>query len=52
VTVQSVDAYSDPNRLRRFMRSLLNDVLALERMIGGGQLEKGVRRIGAASSSI
>jgi CBS domain-containing protein/gamma-glutamylcysteine synthetase len=32
---------------RRFMRSLLNDVRALERMIREGMIEDGVRRIGA-----
>ena len=45
--VQSVDSYSDPQRLRRFMRALLNDVMALERMIDDGRIESGVRRIGA-----
>jgi CBS domain-containing protein len=44
---QTVDSYSDPERLRHFMRALLSDVLALEKMIEGGCLEKGVRRIGA-----
>ena len=44
---QPVDSYSDPERLRLFMKALLNDVLALERMIQEGQIEKGVRRIGA-----
>jgi hypothetical protein len=44
---QSVDSYSDPERLRLFMKSLLNDVLALERMLDEGQIETGVRRIGA-----
>jgi CBS domain-containing protein len=33
--------------LRRFMRSLLNDLRALERMIADGRIESGVRRIGA-----
>lgn len=44
---QSIDSYSDPQRLRLFMKSLLNDVRALERMIKEGMIEKGVRRIGA-----
>lgn len=44
---QSIDSYSDPLRLRLFMKSLLNDVRALERMIEEGMIERGVRRIGA-----
>jgi len=44
---ETVDSYSDPTRLRRFMRSLLSDVMALERMITEGRIETGVRRIGA-----
>jgi CBS domain-containing protein len=42
-----VDSYSDPNRLRLFMRALLSDVMALERMIREGLIETGIRRIGA-----
>jgi CBS domain-containing protein len=42
-----VDSYSDPNRLRLFMRALLSDVMALERMIKDGLIETGIRRIGA-----
>jgi CBS domain-containing protein/gamma-glutamyl:cysteine ligase YbdK (ATP-grasp superfamily) len=37
----------DAVRLRRFMKALLADVRALERMIRDGVLETGVRRIGA-----
>jgi len=44
---QSVDSYSDPERLRLFMKSLLNDLMALEEMIDRGMIETGVRRIGA-----
>ncbi len=36
-----------PEELRDFTRALLEDVLALEKMIAGGMIEKGVRRIGA-----
>ncbi len=43
----SIDSYSDPQRLRHFMKRLLNDVRALEKMIEDGMIEKGVRRIGA-----
>jgi hypothetical protein len=32
---------------RRFMRALLNDLRALERMVEEGQFERGVSRIGA-----
>jgi CBS domain-containing protein/gamma-glutamylcysteine synthetase len=44
---QAVAEYSEPERLRLFMKALLNDVLALERMIDDGRIEAGVRRIGA-----
>ena len=37
----------DALRLRRFMKALLADVRALERMIRDGMLETGMRRIGA-----
>jgi CBS domain-containing protein/gamma-glutamylcysteine synthetase len=43
----TLDSFSDPLRLRLFMRHLLSDVLALERMIAEGRIESGVRRIGA-----
>lgn len=38
---------ADPEELRQFMKLLLRDVRALERMLSDGQLESGVRRIGA-----
>ncbi|GJM44908.1 MAG: hypothetical protein DHS20C21_17500 [Gemmatimonadota bacterium] len=44
---QSIESYSDPQRLRLFMKGLLNDVQALRKMIADGVLESGVRRIGA-----
>jgi CBS domain-containing protein len=37
----------DADRSARFMRRLLDDLRALERMIERGQIERGVRRIGA-----
>ncbi|MFG0275369.1 MAG: glutamate-cysteine ligase family protein [Phycisphaerales bacterium] len=37
----------DADRSARFMRRLLDDLRALERMIEAGQVERGVRRIGA-----
>lgn len=39
--------YADPQRLRRFMKGLLNDVRALEKLLDNGRVETGVRRIGA-----
>lgn len=42
-----VDLELDAARLRVFMQRLLTDVRALERMIGEGMIEDGVRRIGA-----
>jgi CBS domain-containing protein/gamma-glutamyl:cysteine ligase YbdK (ATP-grasp superfamily) len=47
MTEPTVDSYSDPTRLRRFMKHLLNDVRALEKMIEDGMIEEGIRRIGA-----
>lgn len=44
---QSVDARISSEELRRFIRALLNDVRALDRMIADGVIESGVRRIGA-----
>ena len=38
---------SENGELRRFMRALLEDIRALERMIEEGRIETGVRRIGA-----
>jgi len=42
-----VSAGSNEQEQRRFMRALLDDVTALERMIHGGFIESGTRRIGA-----
>ena len=44
---QRVDPGNDPRELRVFMRSLLNDIQALDRMMSAGMIESGVRRIGA-----
>ncbi len=44
---QNIEGSSNPEQLRRFMKSLLNDVRALESMINDGMVESGVRRIGA-----
>lgn len=44
---QSVDTASDPRELRVFMRRLLNDIHALDKMMSAGMIESGVRRIGA-----
>ncbi len=40
------DGYSD-SELRTFVRALLDDVRALERMVANGLIETGMRRIGA-----
>jgi hypothetical protein len=37
----------DAEAQRSFMRALLEDVRALERMINEGRIESGIRRIGA-----
>jgi hypothetical protein len=37
----------DPRRLRTFVRALLDDVQALERLCAEGRVESGVRRIGS-----
>jgi predicted transcriptional regulator/gamma-glutamyl:cysteine ligase YbdK (ATP-grasp superfamily) len=37
----------DPERLRAFVRALLNDLRALEQMLDAGRVESGVRRVGA-----
>ncbi|HWW74098.1 MAG TPA: glutamate-cysteine ligase family protein, partial [Pyrinomonadaceae bacterium] len=42
-----VEDGSDPGKLRAFMRALLNDLRALEQMLGAGRFEAGVRRVGA-----
>ncbi len=44
---QEVQANLNSDERRAFMKSLLNDVRSLERMLEGGQIEDGVRRIGA-----
>ena len=44
---QRVDPGNDPRELRVFMRSLLNDIQALDKMMSAGMIESGVRRIGA-----
>ncbi len=44
---QNVEQFSDPERLRIFMKHLLNDVRALDTMIKNGLMETGNRRIGA-----
>ena len=38
---------SDPAQMRTFVRALLEDVHALERMLERGMIESGIRRIGA-----
>lgn len=42
-----VSSHHDPQKMRAFMRALLNDVKALDRMIEQGLFEEGVRCIGA-----
>jgi CBS domain-containing protein/gamma-glutamyl:cysteine ligase YbdK (ATP-grasp superfamily) len=42
-----VENGSDPSKLRAFVGALLNDLRALERMLDGGLVETGVRRVGA-----
>jgi hypothetical protein len=42
-----VETVSDDRKVRAFMRALLNDLAALEMMLEEGQIESGVRRIGA-----
>ncbi|HXT22498.1 MAG TPA: hypothetical protein VN923_17225, partial [Thermoanaerobaculia bacterium] len=37
----------DAERLRQFTKKLLTDLRAIERMLEGGAIESGVRRIGA-----
>ena len=37
----------DAERLRQFTRKLLTDLRAIEKMLEGGAIESGVRRIGA-----
>ncbi|HKG12927.1 MAG TPA: CBS domain-containing protein [Pyrinomonadaceae bacterium] len=42
-----VETGNDDRKVRAFMRALLNDLAALERMLEEGLIESGVRRIGA-----
>ena len=42
-----IEAGCDEGKVRAFTRALLNDLAALERMLDGGLIESGVRRIGA-----
>ncbi|HKP72054.1 MAG TPA: glutamate-cysteine ligase family protein, partial [Pyrinomonadaceae bacterium] len=42
-----VERGADDSRMRAFMKSLLNDLGALERMLETGRIESGVRRVGA-----
>ncbi|HEX6884929.1 MAG TPA: CBS domain-containing protein [Planctomycetota bacterium] len=44
---QEIRDRSDPESMRAFMRALLEDVRALEKMLAGEWFETGVRRIGA-----
>jgi CBS domain-containing protein/gamma-glutamyl:cysteine ligase YbdK (ATP-grasp superfamily) len=44
---QDLPTEQSAHELRTFMKALLADVHALERMLEGGQFESGVRRIGA-----
>ena len=44
---QKVIAGDEAARLREFMKLLLRDLRALEKMLADGMIEKGVRRIGA-----
>jgi len=44
---QEIRDRSDPESMRAFMRALLEDVRALERMLDGEMFETGIRRIGA-----
>ena len=44
---KAIRATTDNEAMRAFMRALLEDVRALERMIDQGSIETGIRRIGA-----
>jgi len=44
---QDVEQHAEGEKHRRFMRALLADLAALERMLDEGMIESGVRRIGA-----
>ncbi|MCY3002793.1 MAG: CBS domain-containing protein [Planctomycetota bacterium] len=45
--LQQISESADHNEMRRFVKSLLEDVHALERMLADGKIETGTRRIGA-----
>src|SRR5215212_5985479 len=45
--VQTIDSKISPENLRIFIKALLNDIRALEKIIADGMIESGVRRIGA-----
>jgi gamma-glutamylcysteine synthetase len=45
--LQQISESADHNEMRRFVKSLLEDVHALERMLSDGKIETGTRRIGA-----
>src|ERR1044071_10162076 len=45
--IQSVDTTLTPADLRAFIKALLNDLRALEKMIADGMIEADARRIGA-----
>src|SRR5688572_27739487 len=45
--IQDVSDRTSPDELRHFIRSLLKDLRALDKMIAGGLIQSGVRRIGA-----
>ena len=42
-----ISAENDERQAQLFMKALLNDLAALERMLETGRIESGVRRIGA-----
>jgi len=44
---KNVQSKYNENELRTFTRAILTDLRALDEMLGGGQIESGVRRIGA-----
>ena len=45
--IQDVSDRTSPDELRYFIRSLLKDLRALDKMIADGLIQSGVRRIGA-----
>jgi hypothetical protein len=44
---QNISATVDEEQLRNFMKALLDDVVALETLLGSDRFETGVRRVGA-----